>query len=617
MYVGDEKVTVAEWNYFYNQQKMTLAQSLGKSPFEIDLKEESPFGEEMGSTWGDYLENQTRKQIQSTYIKSQEAENMGETFTEEDQEEIDNTMEMFKGSFQDEAQLRTYLEQNYGIGVTPELLAKVERNNLMARKFDENYRDTLEFTDDEVDAFYDENPDEYQVLKYHLIEVDTVPEHAASKDEFAEDGETPEEAEVEEAVEQIENAEDVEDVETAEDAETASNETAELSEDSRKEMVAEEQAEIDELLESLDALEYTKDFVSFGIKNENKINLQTAATRNPVDESDKTYFEKPASQIYPEEVRTWLMSEEREQLDKTRIDTESEAYYVLYLGKGPDTNLTANVSYRYFPLTHADNSNMTPQEMIQVDKIAEEYAETITSAEDLEEGPDALITLGYGTEEMVDVSELENEEGDEETADEAETAEDGETAEDTDAANDAADAEDAEDADDTDDTDDVTAEDTDEKDEAEDVEDTEATTTEAEEDAEADDSENSEDSEDADESDDSGEDETADDESEEPETAEVRSFGPYHDENVHSKSPLVEDVKETALHMEPGEAKSIFTYNGVYVIYVNDRGPDENWAAQVKQDLAVKTYNDNFDRWSEEDERYELKEGGLGRLFTE
>lgn len=599
MYVGDEKVTVAEWNYYYNQEKMAIAQSLGVSPLHINLKEESPFGDELGETWGELLDNATRRRIQQTYVKKQEIEAIGETFTEEDRLEVDSALTQLRLNFIDEGQLRTYLEQTYGIGVTPELLEKIESNNLMARKFDSNYRESMEFSDEEIKEFYDANPEEYQVVKYHLIQVDTTAgedveeEHTdgeaevaadaeteTTEDEIAEETEATEEvAEETEATDEVIEEETVEEVTDEGTEEEVTEGEADETEETADDADRDEQESIDEMLKVFDEdLKKSSDFKELAREYEDQIVTQSAAVRNSAGD-DVTYFERSRDSIYPEAVRTWLYDEAREAGEVTRIDVEDTAYYVLFVDMAPDDTLTADITYRYFPTAHSDNSQMTVHEVEQLRAIAEDYAEGIESAEDLEVGPEAEIVMA--TESVTDTTE--------ETTDTDETADAESTDEEAAEGNDETDvAEDAEATDETDAADETDATDT-----------TEAT------DEEATDS-------------DATETETEETETEDATpSVPVTSYGPYTNEEVHTATPLVAEVTAAALDTEAGETTVVVTFNGIYVVYVDERGPKEDWEARAEQDLSLERFNAQLTGWLEEDERYEVREGSLGRFFTE
>ena len=97
----------------------------------------------------------------------------------------------------------------------------------------------------------------------------------------------------------------------------------------------------------------------------------------------------------------------------------------------------------------------------------------------------------------------------------------------------------------------------------------------------------------------------------------VTSYGPYTNEEVHTATPLVAEVTAAALDTEAGETTVVVTFNGIYVVYVDERGPKEDWEARAEQDLSLERFNAQLTGWLEEDERYEVREGSLGRFFTE
>lgn len=188
MKVGDEKVSKAEYTYYYRQAFLTTYQqaymikqqygiSLGydytKSPEEQEYAGSGLEEKEDGSkpTWGDYFRQATENSIVQKKILCAEAEKLGVKLDENDLKEIDKQIEELRKSVEDEengrgVSLNVYFRTDYGSGVNEKFFRQLCEEEALAKKVsavkDEEFEKSV--TDEEINKNYEENKDDYDVI---------------------------------------------------------------------------------------------------------------------------------------------------------------------------------------------------------------------------------------------------------------------------------------------------------------------------------------------------------------------------------------------------------------------------------------------------------------------
>lgn len=200
-YVGNEKISYAEYLYYYSRAYNQLSYnaqyykyygydygydtSLAPQDQTKTTKDED--GNEI--TWVEYLHDQAVKTAQMYLAFYQEAKEAGTELTEADLAEVDKQIEDLReeastanqnsnsSSSDDENQragysLNAYLRKAYGNGVTERFLKKQLKMESLVKKFYNDKSDELEkgYTEDEVKKVFDESPDSYQFVTLRLYQ---------------------------------------------------------------------------------------------------------------------------------------------------------------------------------------------------------------------------------------------------------------------------------------------------------------------------------------------------------------------------------------------------------------------------------------------------------------
>ena len=158
--VGGEKYSPAEANFYYGTEYMNMASYL--SYFGVDTssgmsglgKQECPWTD--GGTWRDYFRDMAKSEIQRVRALVNYANENGIVLTEEEIAEIDAN---FDGM---DAMAKAYgysgadalYSMNYGTGVTQKIVRQAAIDAKLAEKAEEQMRESLTWTDEELEEYY-------------------------------------------------------------------------------------------------------------------------------------------------------------------------------------------------------------------------------------------------------------------------------------------------------------------------------------------------------------------------------------------------------------------------------------------------------------------------------
>ncbi len=144
----------------------TLA--LMKMNYEIEMGPgffDEPDNEE-GLTLLDTIKEQVLERLIFTEIVLQEAVDKD---IELEEEELNETMEMFMGFIEEDEDLKTFMTQN---NISEDYFQEEMRKEMIMMKYQEQYMSNIDITDEEARAYYDDNPDEFsydQVAASHIL----------------------------------------------------------------------------------------------------------------------------------------------------------------------------------------------------------------------------------------------------------------------------------------------------------------------------------------------------------------------------------------------------------------------------------------------------------------
>lgn len=315
--IGDEKVSVAKYNFYYMDLYMSVQQTSSQydsqygdgygamytgydsslTPMEQEYPEELEGYEGEGNpTWADYFRINTLNSLQSYLAYADMAREAGLTLTEDEQAEIDEQIESLRSTAEsNDYSLNRWLTRLYGKGVNEDLLREVLEERYLASNYAQQKSEELTdaVTEDEINAEYTENIADYAELSVSLFTV------SADTSSISEDA------------------------------------TEEEQEAARTEAMAEAKSEADR---------YAAQVTDAATLLEQAQAYNSTATESGVTQTDVTA--STLESTYGTNVRDWVLADGRAVGDVGVVESDS-GYTVIYMAELPHQDTTKPVDVRH------------------------------------------------------------------------------------------------------------------------------------------------------------------------------------------------------------------------------------------------------------------------------
>ena len=211
--IGGVKHNTAETAFYYqsayqsfiNSQNGYLATALGMLDTSKPLKDQS-YTEEQ--TWADYFQDQAVRSMRFVQAANQAAKDEGMALESEDLESFDATVAARKSEAASYGYTyKGYLTAMFGSVMTPSIYESCLKDQLLASKYANAHFDSLSYTDDEIQAYYEENKNTYDLVDGAYVTISGTPEAKTDEDgnavEATEEEKTAAMAEAKETAEAI------------------------------------------------------------------------------------------------------------------------------------------------------------------------------------------------------------------------------------------------------------------------------------------------------------------------------------------------------------------------------------------------------------------------------
>ncbi len=342
--IGENKVGTVEYNYYYANNLSQFA-SMGLIPQTVtgqyDLTQKAGFSDS-DETWGEVINRLTRETIQDTYIRVDQAKLNDIKLNEENQQRVEDTILKTIEENGTEIDANNLLVEQYGVGANLEILSEIMERALLASQFGEEYPQTYDILEDDVDSYYKENMNDFDTVSFrsHIF---VLPKNSADDEELTD--------------EQIETA--------------------------REELKEKVTEMYDEITDEESFVDLLPEYVS-----EDEVEKYT-------DEPDSTLQTVKKNAIVDKDMAEWLF-EERETGDKNLLEGSNNNFTVVYF-------ISRQKNEIYLPtvrhiLFEAKRDEATDKEKAAAKKQAEEVLSKISSSEDMEKIGDELVESGEAAE---------------------------------------------------------------------------------------------------------------------------------------------------------------------------------------------------------------------------
>lgn len=174
--IGDEKVSAAEFSYYYrsayNNYYNTLVNYLGEGNVPIDtnvsLKKQMMTED---TTYADYFTSSAISTLQNLIAAEKEAKANGFMLPQDYQdqfEQIKQTMDSYAQAYN--VTPAEYLSRTYGFGFNQDLFEKVLQRELLAAAYQEAKAASITYTDEELEALYQANKTTYDTADVRIVQ---------------------------------------------------------------------------------------------------------------------------------------------------------------------------------------------------------------------------------------------------------------------------------------------------------------------------------------------------------------------------------------------------------------------------------------------------------------
>lgn len=348
--VGDEKVSVAKYNYYYMTLYMQVQQyssqidsqygsgygaaytgyDASKTPMDQEYPDELEGFEGENPTWADYFRISTLQSLQSYIAYADMARDAGLTLTEDEQADIDEQIESLRSTAEsNDYSLNRWLIRLYGKGVDEDLLREVMEEQQLAANYAQQKSDELTdaVTDEEIETEYNENIADYAQLSVSLFTV------------------------------------------SADTSNISTDASEEEQEAARADAMADAKAEADR---------YAAQVMDAATLLEQAQAYNSTATESGVTQEDVTASSLEST--YGTNVRDWVLSSDRAVGDVGVVESDS-GYTVIYMAELPHKNTVKPVDVRHILIqfdTETDDEGNTveltdEQKQTYYDKAEEIY----------------------------------------------------------------------------------------------------------------------------------------------------------------------------------------------------------------------------------------------------
>ena len=177
--IGDKSYSVAEFNYeymsVYQQYNQLYSQYIGDA--SMCAPDQAYAESDEFETWDDFYKDAAVKSLARKQALCDLAEQNGVSLTEEETREVDDSLAQLADTAKQYGygSASKFLTANYGNGVTEKLARELMLRDALANKYQTQYQENLTYTDEELQANYDENKNDYDnyAFSYYLVQADT------------------------------------------------------------------------------------------------------------------------------------------------------------------------------------------------------------------------------------------------------------------------------------------------------------------------------------------------------------------------------------------------------------------------------------------------------------
>ncbi len=181
--VGDKTYSAAEVQYsyyaaysdvrsssYFSYMGVDTSRSIGSQTMSDTAKMLCGVTSEDSLTWGEYLMDKAKSNLQTSQSMLAAAEKEGFTWTDAMQSEYDEIIASVKSSAKSAGYTyKNYVKAMYGTLVTTGVFESMAKDSVLLTAFQNDYLSKLNYTDEEIEKYYQDNKSTFDVADYDYI----------------------------------------------------------------------------------------------------------------------------------------------------------------------------------------------------------------------------------------------------------------------------------------------------------------------------------------------------------------------------------------------------------------------------------------------------------------
>ena len=343
--VSGHNLSPAMVNYFYKNAYSTMQEQYGDfMSYILDTNsplDEQTYDADTGETWADFFTQQGLTTAAEVYAIADEAKANGYTLSEEEQAAIESqltSLDLYAAY--SNMNRNSYIAAVYGTGCSEKSFREYLEVTTLASSYAQSINNGFTYTDAEIAAEYEANPNSYDAVTYRqfLVSDSLFQTSTDSSDESTAD---------------------------------SSDESTADSSDTTEELSEEELTALKEEMASTMAADTAHDEQAF--INAAYENAQDSAKESYADES-YTLKEDQLYSSLSSDVADWLFDASRTEGDTTYIANDSGVYYVLYyISRSTNDYQLPNVSHILFSVSDTTDETAMDEARTKAEDVRTEY----------------------------------------------------------------------------------------------------------------------------------------------------------------------------------------------------------------------------------------------------
>lgn len=196
--VGDKTYSTEDLQYYYQENRLN---QIYMGYYGIDTgfdanvpADEQIYDQESGQTWHDYFVEEAAHTLSEIKVLAAAAKAEGFKLSDEGKQSVKEQMDSLPLASANNgfSTVNSYLKAMYGDGMDKGKLEDILTEGTLASEYSAAYSEALEYTDEELEAYYTEHKDEMDLIEYAHAFVKGVAAETEAEDEAEDEAETEE-----------------------------------------------------------------------------------------------------------------------------------------------------------------------------------------------------------------------------------------------------------------------------------------------------------------------------------------------------------------------------------------------------------------------------------------